>query len=232
MPGAPATRSASKARSATPDSIDRDRQRVVEQAVAAKAAVVHPLQGQLLDRRPLLVGVEPDVAVEDPVGPGDRLLAQVDRLGAREAVRERAQALLELAAVERPEPRSTAERSAAPGPGTPRAAPARPSPAAPRARRCRPPRSPRTLRAPLATRASRRSIARVEPRRRRARRCRSAPRSGSRPGGRRRRSGRRRRGRGWRPRRRGPSRPAPSSRARATISRAPRGRRGRRSRGS
>ena len=76
---------------------DRDRQRVVEQAPADEAAALHALQRDRLHRRLLLVGVEPDVAVEDAVGPGDRLVAEVDRLRAREPVREGREALLDLA---------------------------------------------------------------------------------------------------------------------------------------
>ena len=62
-----------------------------------KRAMLHPLQSKLLDLGQLLVRVEPDVAIEDPIGPRDRLLAKVDRLGAGEAVREHPQAFLDLA---------------------------------------------------------------------------------------------------------------------------------------
>ena len=71
---------------------DGDRQRVGGQAVALEGAVVEAVQRQLLDRRGVAVGVEPDLAEEDPVGPGDRPLAQVDRVGAVEAVGEVAEA--------------------------------------------------------------------------------------------------------------------------------------------
>ena len=43
--------------------------------------------------RRLLVGVEADVAEEDAVGPGDRLLPQVDRLRAGETIGEDRKAL-------------------------------------------------------------------------------------------------------------------------------------------
>ncbi len=112
---------------------DRDRERVVEQALAGEAALLHPLQDQRLDRGRLLVRIEADVAVEDPVGPGDRLVAQVDRLRAREAVGELAQALLDrgrAATRARARPAGTEGR----GPGTPRAAPERSGPPLRRAR--------------------------------------------------------------------------------------------------
>ena len=76
---------------------DRDRQRVVEQVAAAEPPVLHALERELLDRRRRAVGVEADVAEEDAVGPGDRPLAQVDRVAAVEAVGEPLQALLDLA---------------------------------------------------------------------------------------------------------------------------------------
>ncbi len=72
----------------------RDRDRVVERVAAAEAAVLHALERQRLDRDPLLVGLEPDVAEEDPVGVRDRLLAQRDRLRPAEAVRQQPQPLL------------------------------------------------------------------------------------------------------------------------------------------
>ena len=71
----------------------RDRQRVVEQALRAQAALEQALERERLDRCALRVGVEADVAEEDAVGPRHRLPAQGHRLGAAEAVRERAQAL-------------------------------------------------------------------------------------------------------------------------------------------
>ncbi len=76
---------------------DRDREGVVEQAAADESAVLHALQGDRLHGSLLLVRVESDVAVEHPVGPGDRLVPQVDRLRAREPVRQLRQALLQTA---------------------------------------------------------------------------------------------------------------------------------------
>ena len=78
--------------------LDRgDHQRVVEQVLAAEAAALHPLERDLLGRRPALVRVDPDLPEEDPVGPRDRLLAQVHGLGAREAVAHNPQPLAHLA---------------------------------------------------------------------------------------------------------------------------------------
>ena len=74
----------------------RDHERVVEQVAAAERAVLHPVERGLLGGRAVVVGVDPDLAEEDPVGPRDRLLAQVDRLAARVAVAQLAQALLDL----------------------------------------------------------------------------------------------------------------------------------------
>src|SRR5436190_1809274 len=75
----------------------RQPKRVLELAAAHECALLHPLQRQLLDRSARPVGVEPDLAEEDPVGPGDRALAHLDRVPAVEAVRELAQAFLDLA---------------------------------------------------------------------------------------------------------------------------------------
>ena len=50
------------------------------------------VERQLLDRGAGAVWVEADLAKEDPVGPGDRALAHVDRVGAEEAVGEVAEA--------------------------------------------------------------------------------------------------------------------------------------------
>ena len=54
------------------------------------------VERERLDRRALLVGVEPDVAEEHAVGPRHRLLAQRHRLRTAEAVRQHAQALAQL----------------------------------------------------------------------------------------------------------------------------------------
>ena len=97
IPRRPSTRSASKARRATPDSMIAIVSASSSRLLADEAAALHALQRDRLHRRRLLVGVEPDVAVEDPVGPGDRLVAKVDRLRAREPVREGREALLHLA---------------------------------------------------------------------------------------------------------------------------------------
>ena len=184
--GCPAHRRRGRRRrraAATPDSMIAIVSASSSRLWLTKPPCSHPLQRQLLDRGPLLVGVEPDVAVEDAVGPGDRLVAHVDRLGAGEAVGEDPQPLLDL-------PRRAAgaaldDRSAqARARETPRSARARPSPARSLAGR-----SPVLRRAALATRAAaarrRRSAAR-----RRARRCRSSPREQSRRDRRRRPSGR------------------------------------------
>ena len=50
----------------------RDRQRVVEHRARREAAGLQPLERERLDRRAVLVGVEPDVAEEDAVGPRHR----------------------------------------------------------------------------------------------------------------------------------------------------------------
>lgn len=50
------------------------------------------LQRELLDRGAGVVGVEPDLAEEDPVCPGDRAFAEANRVRAVEAVGELAQA--------------------------------------------------------------------------------------------------------------------------------------------
>ena len=50
------------------------------------------VEGKLLDRGPGAVGVEADVAEEDPVGGGNRPLPHLDRLAAVEAVGEIVQA--------------------------------------------------------------------------------------------------------------------------------------------
>src|SRR5215210_8923500 len=67
---------------------DRDRQRVIEVVAALEAARLDPVVRELLDRRAIAIRVEPDLAKEDPVGPGDRPLAQVDRVAAGEPVGE------------------------------------------------------------------------------------------------------------------------------------------------
>src|SRR5215207_7194599 len=76
---------------------DRDRQRVVEEALADEATPLDPLQGDRLDRRWLLVRIQSDLAKEHPVRPWDRLVAQGDRLRAREAVGQLREAVLHVA---------------------------------------------------------------------------------------------------------------------------------------
>ena len=107
----------------------RDRQRVGGQAAALEGTVVEAFEGELLDRGPGAVGVEPDLAEEDTVGPGDRPFAHVDRVGAVEAVGEVAQPARGPApgcgrASRRPRPRRCRGR------GTRRRRAAPPSPAA------------------------------------------------------------------------------------------------------
>ena len=77
------TLSASNARSATPDSTI-----AIVSASSSRFWLLKPpccirSSEHLLDRRQRAVGVEADVAEEDAVGPGDRLLAQGDRLRRR-----------------------------------------------------------------------------------------------------------------------------------------------------
>ena len=109
-----------------PDLDDRDRQRVLDPVSAAKAPVAHAVERDLLDRRRRLVGIEGDVAEEDAVGPGDRALAQDDRLLAPEAVAELPQPFLQgLGAARRAGGDGGGEQAA--GRGTPRRAPGRPS---------------------------------------------------------------------------------------------------------
>ena len=88
----PSRRSASKARRATPVSTIAIVSASREQAAALEGAVVDAVEGELLDRRAGAIGVEADLAEEDPVGPGNRALAQVDRVGAIEAIGEVAEA--------------------------------------------------------------------------------------------------------------------------------------------
>ena len=59
---------------------DGDRQRVGGHATGDEGAVVQPIEGELLDRGAGAIGVEPDLAKEDAVGPGNRPLAHVDRV--------------------------------------------------------------------------------------------------------------------------------------------------------
>ena len=114
----------------------RDRDRVVEHVAAAEAAVLHALERQRLDRDPPLVGLEPDVAEEDPVGLRDRLLAQRDRLRPAEAVRQQPQPLAAAPAGSGRARTGTSSRPAA-APATPARARRRPRPrrAAARSRR-------------------------------------------------------------------------------------------------
>ena len=102
----------------------RDRERVVEHRARREAAGLQPLERQRLDRRAVLVGVEPDVAEEDAVGVRDRLAPQLDRLRAAEAAREHAQPLAEPRRA-RPGARLRACARAGGGPGTPPRCPAR-----------------------------------------------------------------------------------------------------------
>ena len=75
----------------------RDRQRVVEHRARAEAAALQPLERERLDRRAVLVGVEPDVAEEDAVGLRHRPAgAASTACGAAEAVGEHAQPLAQL----------------------------------------------------------------------------------------------------------------------------------------
>jgi hypothetical protein len=77
--------------------LDRgDRQRVGRQPTAAEAAVLEAVEDELLDRGAVAIGVQPDLAVENPVGPGDRPAAEADRLGAKEAVGEVAEAAADV----------------------------------------------------------------------------------------------------------------------------------------
>src|SRR5829696_9752533 len=73
-----------------------DRDRVVEQVAALEAAVLHALEHQRLDRHATLVGLQADVAEEDPVGLRDGLLPERDRLRSAEAVGEQPQPLAQL----------------------------------------------------------------------------------------------------------------------------------------
>src|SRR5205807_587297 len=71
----------------------RDQQRVVQQVAAREAARAHAFEGDLLDRRPVLVGVDAHLPEEDAVRPRDGLLPEGHRLPAREAVGEVAESL-------------------------------------------------------------------------------------------------------------------------------------------
>ena len=93
MQSARSTRSASKARSATPVSTVAIVSASCGQSRGHEAAFLEPVERELLDRRPGAVGVEADVAEEDAVGPGDRAFAELDRVRPVEAVGEVAQAL-------------------------------------------------------------------------------------------------------------------------------------------
>ena len=128
----PSSRSASKARSATPVSTIAIVSASAGRPLALEGAVVEPLERELLDRGAGAVGVEADLAEEDPVGPGDRPFAHVDRVGAVEAVGEVAQPPADrLGALARAGRRPRPRRSR--GPGTRRRGAAPPSPARGRA---------------------------------------------------------------------------------------------------
>ena len=95
---------------------DRDRQRVVEQALADEAAALDALQGDRLDRGRLLVRVEADVAEEDAVRPRDRLVAEVDRLGPEKRSESRARRSFTLSRSSAPSrARSAGSAGASPG---------------------------------------------------------------------------------------------------------------------
>ena len=95
-PSGGSTRSASSASIGTPVSTVAITMRVVEQVAAAERPVLHPVERGLLGRRAVVVRIDPHLAEEDAIGPGNRLLAEVDGLSARVAVAEAAQALLDL----------------------------------------------------------------------------------------------------------------------------------------
>src|SRR5205085_9675470 len=73
-----------------------DQHRVVQPVAARDTAGAHPLERNRLDRRAVLVGIDPHLPEEDPVGPRHGLLAEGDRLAAGVAVGELAQALLHI----------------------------------------------------------------------------------------------------------------------------------------
>jgi hypothetical protein len=73
---------------------DRERQRVVDDVLALQPAVAQALQRDRLHRRAIGVRVDPNLAREHPVGPGDRVLAHVDHLPAGVAVGQQAEPLL------------------------------------------------------------------------------------------------------------------------------------------
>ena len=125
-PRTPATRSASKARSATPDSMIAIVSASSSRFWLTKPPCLHPLQRHRLDRGRLLVRVEADLAKEDAVRPRDRLVAEAIAWGPEKRSDEPREALLDLLAGSAPS-RARSAGSAARAPETPRRAPARPS---------------------------------------------------------------------------------------------------------
>ena len=72
----------------------RDQQCVGDQVVGVEAALHHPGEHRLLDRRPHHIGIEPDVPEEHAVGRRHGALSQTDRVRSAPAVGERRQAPL------------------------------------------------------------------------------------------------------------------------------------------
>ena len=219
----PPSRSASKARRATPVSTSRSSARRAGMPTALEAAVLEAFEGELLDRGAGAVGVEPDLAEEDPVGPGDRPLAQVDRVRAVEAVGEVAKAAADRLRAACPGRRRRSIQ-AIPRPGNSAAMWGATQPCSGHGLPVDPIAcllAPAISAAPRALGVARGGQQVVDPGRELGRRQvadAGAP-AGCRRDRRRRRSGSRRPGRGRRRRRRGRSRPASSSRVRATSSR-------------
>ena len=82
-PRAPLTVPASNAHTGTPVSTSATSSASSRRFSGLKPAAEQPLHRCRLDRRALGVGVQTDVAVEDAVGPGDRVLAHRHGMGAR-----------------------------------------------------------------------------------------------------------------------------------------------------
>ena len=97
-PGSPSTRSASSAITGTPVSAIAIVSASSSRFSLRRPPCSQPLERDPLHRRAVGVGVDADLAGEDPVGPRHGVLAHVDHLAAGVAVGQRAQPLLHVAA--------------------------------------------------------------------------------------------------------------------------------------
>ena len=96
IPSGPSTRAASSAHTGTPVSSSASIRMSSSMPAGEEAAAQHPLDDRGLDRRPLQVGVDPDLAEEDAVRRRDRLATDADRPSAADAVGELAHPRLDV----------------------------------------------------------------------------------------------------------------------------------------